>query len=55
MNQEPLGKLEQTIVQSVDRLKDEIINFKDIIFKNLQDENVKLKKIAKKRKQTCHA
>ena len=48
MSQEPLGKLEQTIVQSVDRLKDKIINFKDIIFKNLQDENVKHKKSAKK-------
>lgn len=31
MNQDLLDKLEQSIVQSIDRMKDEIINLKDIV------------------------
>ena len=31
MNQDLLDKLEQSIVQSIDRMKGEIINLKDIV------------------------
>ena len=33
-----LDKLEKLIVQSINGLKDEIINLKDIVINNLQDE-----------------
>ena len=42
MSQDPLDKLEKSIVQSINSLKDEIINLKDMV-KNLQDENTRLK------------
>ena len=35
MNQDLLDKLEQSIVQSIDRMKGEIINLKDKLIKNL--------------------
>ena len=41
MSQDSLDKLEQSIIQST--LKDEIINLKDRVIKNLQDENGSLK------------
>ena len=44
MSQDSLDKLEKSIVQSINSLKDEIINLKDIVIKNLQDENAWLKK-----------
>ena len=37
MSQDSLDKLEKSIVQSINGLKDEIINLKDIVIKNLQD------------------
>ena len=37
MSQDSLDKLEKSIVQCINRLKDEIINLKDIVIKNLQD------------------
>ena len=43
MSQDSLDKLEKSIVQSINSLKDEIINLKDIVIKNLQDENTRLK------------
>ena len=43
MSQDSLDKLEKSIVQSINSLKDEIINLKDIVIKNLQDENARLK------------
>ena len=43
MNQDLLDKLEQSIVQSINSLKNEMINQKDIIIKNWQDENARLK------------
>ena len=43
MSQGSLDKLEKSIVQSINSLKDEIINLKDIVIKNLQDENARLK------------
>ena len=43
MNQDSLDKLEKSIVQSINSLKEEIINLKDIAIKNLQDENTRLK------------
>ena len=43
MTQDSLDKLERSIVQSINSLKDEIINLKDIVIKNLQDENARLK------------
>ena len=43
MSHDSLDKLEQSIVQSINSLKDEIINMKNIVIKNLQDENARLK------------
>ena len=43
MSQDSLDKLEQSIVQSINSLKDEIINLKNIVIRNLQDENARLK------------
>ena len=43
MSQDSLDKLEKPIVQSINSLKDELINQKDIVIKNLQDENTRLK------------
>ena len=37
MSQDSLDKLEKSIVQSINSLKDEIINLKDIVIKKLQD------------------
>ena len=43
MSQDSLDKLEKSIVQSNNGLKDQIINLKDIVIENLQDENARLK------------
>ena len=43
MSQDSLDKLEKYIVQSINALKDEIINLKDIVIKNLESENARLK------------
>ena len=43
MSQDSLDKLEKPIVRSINSLKDELINLKDIVIKNLQDENTRLK------------
>ena len=43
MSQDSLDKLEKYIVQSINGLKDEIINLKDIVIKNLESENARLK------------
>ena len=48
MSQDSLDKLEKSIVQSINNLKDEIINLKDIVINNLQDENARLKEKCKK-------
>ena len=48
MSQDSLDKLEKSIVQSINSLKDEIINLKDIVIKNLQDENARLKEKCEK-------
>ena len=48
MSQDSLDKLEKSIVQSINSLKDEIINLKDIVIKNLQDENAWLKEKCEK-------
>ena len=45
MSQDSLDELEKSILQSINSLKDEIINLKDIVIKNLQDENARLKEI----------
>ena len=42
MSQDSLDKLEKSIVQSINGLKDKIINLKDMVIKNLQDENARL-------------
>ena len=36
------------MIQSINSLKDEIINLKDIVIKNLQDENARLKRKSEK-------
>ena len=43
MSQDSLDKLEKSIVQSINSPKEEINNLKDIVIKNLQDENARLK------------
>ena len=43
MSQDSLDKLEKSIVQSINSLKDEIINLKNIVIKHLQEENARLK------------
>ena len=43
MSQDSLDKIEKSIVQSINSLKDEIINLKYIVIKNLQHENARLK------------
>ena len=48
MNQDSLDKLEKLIVRSINSLKDEIINPKDMVIKNLQDENSRLKEKCEK-------
>ena len=35
-----LAKLEQNIIKSISELKDEVLNLKDIVNKNLQEDNV---------------
>ena len=48
MSQDSLDKIEKSIVQSINSLKDEIINLKDIVIKDLQDENAWLKEKCEK-------
>ena len=43
-----LDKLEKFIVQSINGLKDEIINLKDIVINKLQDENARLEEKCEK-------
>ena len=43
ISQDSLDKLGKSVVQSINSLKDEIINPKDIVIKILQDENARLK------------
>ena len=35
-----LAKLEQNIIKSISELKDEVLNLKDIVIKNLQEDSV---------------
>ena len=42
-SQDSLNKLEQSIVQSINSLKNEMINLKNIVMENLQDKNPNLK------------
>ena len=48
MSQDSLDKLEKPIVQSINGLKDKIINLKDMVIKYLQDENARLKEKCEK-------
>ena len=38
-NHDPKVKLEKNMINSINNLKEEIINLKDIVTKRLQDEN----------------
>ena len=40
---DPLVKLEEDIINSINNLKEEIVNLKDIVIKRIQDENEKLR------------
>ena len=42
-NHDPLVKLEESIINCINNLKEEIINLKDIVVKRLQDENGRLR------------
>ena len=48
MSQDSLDKLEKSIAQSINILKDEIISLKDVVIENLQDENARLKEKCEK-------
>ena len=48
MSQDSLDELEKSIVQGINRLEDEIINLNDIVIKNFQDENARLKEKCEK-------
>ena len=48
MSQDSLDKLEKSIVQSINGLKNEIINLKHIVIRNLQDENARPKEKCEK-------
>ena len=54
MSQDSLDKLEKSIVQSINSLKDEIINLKDIVIKKLQDENARMKVKCEKQKELLY-
>ena len=41
-NQDQMNSMEENIVNQMNSLKDEIINLKEIVIRNLQDENEKL-------------
>ena len=45
LSQDPLDKLEKSIVQSIISLTDEIINLKDIVIKNLHNEKKNVKNL----------
>ena len=40
--QKVLAKFEQNIIKSISELKGEVLNLKDIVVKNLQEDNAKL-------------
>ena len=42
-NQDQMKSMEDNIVNQINSLKDEIINLKEIVIRNLQDENEKLR------------
>ena len=42
-NQDQMKSMKDNIVNQINSLKDEIINFKEIVIRNLQDENEKLR------------
>ena len=41
-NHDPLVKLEENVINCINNLNEEIVNLKDIVIKQLQDENEKL-------------
>ena len=43
-NHDPLIKLEKNIINCIHNLKEETVHLKDILIKQLQDENEKLRK-----------
>ena len=42
-NQDQMKSMEDNIVSQINSLKDEIINLKEIVIRNLQNENEKLR------------
>ena len=42
-NQDQMKRMEDNIVSQINSLKDEIINLKEIVIRNLQNENEKLR------------
>ena len=42
-NHDPLGKLQENIINCINNLKEEIVNLKDILIKWLLDENERLR------------
>ena len=51
MSQEALAQLEESIINNVQRLRDEVLNLKDFVIKILHKENQKLHTVLENGKQ----
>ena len=52
-NQDQMNSMEENIVNRINFLKDEIINFKEIVIRNLQDENENLRRWCERLEEWC--
>ena len=52
-NQGQTKSIEDNIVNRINSLKDEIINLKEIVIRNLQDENEKLRRRRERLEKQC--
>ena len=51
--QDQMKSMEDHIVNRINSLKDKIINLKEIVIRNLQDENEKLRRRCKRLEKRC--
>ena len=52
-NQDQMNSMEENIVNRINFLKDEIINLKEIVIRNLQDENENLRRWCERLEKWC--
>ena len=52
-NQDQMKSMEDNIVNRINSHKDEIINLKEIVIRNLQDENEKLRRRCERLEKQC--